>query len=194
MRSARGRGDHMWQWKPQRRQRTSIRPGIRHRRFVCNSVLLRCSAGRQREVIDMSMLAGLPGLIALIVCLRRGPGYAFLNVYLPVLLLLPDDYRMPISGQFSFRESAILPIAAFYLWDAWGHWEFSFTDVLLLALATVASLAEYVNTDFGLARHLMLRMLTTAIFPYVIGKGLIARDGLSVELGKRITLLATIVA
>src|SRR5271170_6721409 len=123
MRSARGRGDHMWQWKPQRRQRTSIRPGIRRRRFVCNSVLLRCSAGRQREVIDMSMLAGLPGLIALIVCLRRGPGYAFLNVYLPVLLLLPDECRMPISGQLNFAESAIIPIAAYYLWKEGKNWE-----------------------------------------------------------------------
>jgi O-antigen ligase len=143
---------------------------------------------------DASMLAGLPGLIALIVCLRRGPIYAFLNVYLPVLLLLPDDYRMPISGQLSFSESAILPIALFYLWNGWRDWKWSFTDGLVLAFVSMMSLAEYVNTDFALAKNLALHAIMAIIFPYMMAKALMGREELAVQVGKRIVLFATLVA
>ncbi len=143
---------------------------------------------------DASMLAGLPGLIAVIVCLRRGPVSAFLNVYLPVLLLLPDGYRMPISGQLSFSESAILPIALFYLWNGWRDWKWSFTDLLVLAFVSLMSIAEYVNTNFGLAENLALHAIMTIVLPYMMAKALMGRDELAVEVGKRIALFATLVA
>jgi hypothetical protein len=144
--------------------------------------------------IDLSMLAGLAGLIALIVCLRRGPAYAFLNVYLPVLLLLPDECRMPISGQLNFSESAIIPIAAFYLWREGRNWVWSFTDFLVLGFAALVSIAEYMDTEYWLAQHLALSMITTAVLPYVVAKGLIVRERMGVAIAKRITILATIVA
>ena len=144
--------------------------------------------------IDLSMLAGLPGLIALIVCLRRGPAYAFLNVYLPVLLLLPDECRMPISGQLNFSESAIIPIAAFYLWREGRNWVWSFTDFLVLGFAALVSISEYMDTEYWLAQHLALSMITTAILPYVVAKGLIVQERMGVAIAKRITILATIVA
>lgn len=144
--------------------------------------------------IDFSMLAGLPGLVALIVCLRRGPAYAFLNVYLPVLLLLPDDCRMPISGQLNFAESAIIPIAAVYLWQEGRNWEWSLTDFLVLAFASLVVCSEYMNTEYWLAQHLAISMTTTVILPYIVAKALIVRERMGVEIAKRITVLATFVA
>ena len=51
-----------------------------------------------------TVLVAIPGILALIVCLRWGPERALLNVYLPVLLFLPeypgrsrDSFRLPIS-------------------------------------------------------------------------------------------------
>ena len=145
-------------------------------------------------IIDLSMLAGLPALVALIVCLRRGPAYAFLNVYLPVLLLLPDECRMPISGQLNFAESAIIPIAWLYIWNEGRNWEWTFTDFLVLAFASLVSFSEYMNTEYWLAQHLALSMITTVVLPYVVAKGLIVRERMGVEIAKRITVLATFVA
>jgi hypothetical protein len=144
--------------------------------------------------IDTSLLAGLPGLIALIVCLRKGPERALLNVYLPVLLLLPDGYRMSISGELSFSESAILPIAVFCLWDGWRDWQWSVTDFLVLAFVSLVSISEYLHTDYWTAQNLALRMITTIVLPYVIAKGLIVREHMGVEIAKRIVILATFVA
>jgi hypothetical protein len=144
--------------------------------------------------IDFSMLAGLPGLVALIVCLRRGPASAFLNVYLPVLLLLPDECRMPISGQLNFAESAIIPIAAYYLWKEGKNWEWSFTDFLVLGFASLVTVSEYMDTEYWLAQHLAISMLTTVVLPYIVAKGLIVRERMGVAIAKRITVLATFVA
>ncbi len=140
------------------------------------------------------MLAGLGGLIALIACLERGPAFAFLNIYLPVLLLLPDECRMPISGQLNFAESAIIPIAAFYLWKDGKNWEWSVTDLLVLAFAALVAFSEYMDTEYWLAQHLAISMLTTVILPYIVAKGLIVRERIGVQLAKRITVLATFVA
>lgn len=144
--------------------------------------------------IDMSLLAGLPGLVALVLCLKKGPGYAFLNVYLPVLLLLPDECRMPLSGQLNCSESAIIPIALIYLWEEGRNWQWSFTDLLVFALAALVSISEYENTNYWLAQHLALRMMTGTVLPYLVAKGLIVQEDLGVEIAKRIVMLTAIVA
>jgi len=115
-------------------------------------------------------------------------------VYLPALLLLPDQCRMPLSGQFNFSESAIIPIAVFYLWKEGKNWEWSFTDFLVLAFASLVSISEYKNTSYWLAQHLALRMMTGIVMPYVIAKGLILRDRMGVATAKRIAILAAFVA
>lgn len=141
------------------------------------------------------MLAGLPALIALILCIKRGPGYAFLNVYLPVLLLLPDGCRMAASGQFNFSESAIIPIAAYFLWKEGRHWKWNFTDLLVVTFVVLMSVAQYMNTDYQIAQNLALRLIVTILLPYIVAKGLIVKEeGISVEIAKRIVILATIVA
>lgn len=143
--------------------------------------------------LDLSLLAGLPGLISLIVCLRRGPGYALLYVYLPVLLLIPD-VRMNLTGELSVSESAILPIAVFYLWDGWRDWQWCFTDLLVLAFALICSISEYQNTEYWVAQNLALREILAVVLPYVVAKGLIVREPMRVEFAKKIVIFAAFVA
>ena len=136
------------------------------------------------------MIAGLPALIALYVCWRRGPEVAFLNVYLPALLLLPNDCRMPFSGQFNFSESAIIPIAGFCLFKYARYWKWSFTDVLVLTYVSFVSISELLNTDFAIAQNLTIRMLVTTIAPYMVAKILIDDETMAISVGKRIVVLA----
>ena len=144
--------------------------------------------------IEASLLVALAGLVALIVCFRKGPEYAFLGVYLPLLLLLPDQCRMSFSGQFNFSESAIIPIGAYYLCKEGRHWKWSFTDFLVLAFASLVSLSEYMNTQYWLAQHVALGMTTTVILPYVIAKGLVMRQPMSAGIARKIVILAAFVA
>ena len=144
--------------------------------------------------IDSTLLAGLPGLIALIVCIRRGPERAFLNVYLPALLLVPDSCRMSLSGQFSFGESAILPIAMFYIWNERRNWKWSFTDCLVFTFVSLVLIAEYVDADLIITKNIAIHLTVTILLPYVVAKGLSVREGMSIEVAKRIVILATVVA
>lgn len=60
----------------------------------------------------MSILLLLPGIISLVLVLRGRVETAFLSVYLPSLLLLPEDYsfRIPHLPPFSAAEFALIPI------------------------------------------------------------------------------------
>jgi O-antigen ligase/polysaccharide polymerase Wzy-like membrane protein len=143
--------------------------------------------------MDLSLIAGLPALIAVFVCWRRGPESAFLNVYLPALLLLPDDCRMPFSGQFNFNESAIIPIAAFCLFKYSRYWKWSFTDLLVLSFVLLVSTAEFLNTDFAIAQNLTIRLLVTIVMPYAVAKTLINHEAMAISVAKRIVVLSVAV-
>src|SRR5262252_8515561 len=60
----------------------------------------------------MSILLLLPGIISFVLVLRGRIETAFLSVYLPSLLLLPEDYslRIPHLPPFSAAEFALIPI------------------------------------------------------------------------------------
>ena len=60
----------------------------------------------------MSILLLLPGIISFVLVLRGRVETAFLSVYLPSLLLLPEDYglRIPHLPPFSAAEFALIPI------------------------------------------------------------------------------------
>jgi hypothetical protein len=84
----------------------------------------------------MAAIAGIPGLIALIVSLRRGPAFALIDVYLPTLLLLPDYFRWILPGlpDPTFNEAAIVPIVGIFVMRGVGRWRFSITDLLIVGL------------------------------------------------------------
>ncbi|MGA2410168.1 MAG: O-antigen ligase family protein [Candidatus Binataceae bacterium] len=142
----------------------------------------------------MTLIAGIPGLIALLVCLRRGPERALLNVYIPTLLLLPDTYHWMITGHLSFNETAIIPIAAFLIAQSWRDWRWSFTDLLVLAYLSLTIVAEYVNKDFHEARNAALNGICTTLLPYIAAKSILPREDLCASIAQRIVACLTIVS
>jgi hypothetical protein len=142
----------------------------------------------------ITLVTGIPGLLALIVCFRRGPAQALLNVYLPALLLLPDYYRWFFTGHLTFSETAILPIAAFFALSYWRRWKWSVTDFIVVALTSIMTVSEYVNAGFFDARNLFLDLVCTWILPYAVAKGLLHSQHLQVLFAKRVAILLTIVS
>jgi hypothetical protein len=142
----------------------------------------------------ITLIAGIPGLIALIVCIRRGPPSALINVYLPTLLLLPDYYRWFFTGHLTFSETAILPIAVCFAIRCWREWKWSFTDVIVIAVTMVMVVSEYVNGGFYETRNLAIDLVCMWILPYALAKGLIQPHHLRAVFARRIAVLLTIVS
>src|SRR5580704_8186200 len=128
----------------------------------------------------MAAVAGLPGLIALLVSLRRGVAAALIDVYLPVLLLIPDYFRWVLPGlpDPTFNEAAIIPIAVFFVLREARGWRFSLTDVLIVALALEMAYSEFINTNYSDSQNLMFDCLANIVAPYMLAKGLVEPKGL----------------
>jgi len=143
----------------------------------------------------MQIIAVIPGFIALYFAIAKSPAKAFLYVYLPALLLLPDYYRWVVAGfpDPTFSEAAILPIAAAYVLKDRAKWNFSATDLLVLGFAFCVGYSQYLATGYPDAQNLIFDMLGMVVLPYVLAKGLIEPHGMRVEFAKRFILLLLVV-
>jgi len=136
----------------------------------------------------------IPGLVALIECIRRGPEKAFLNVYMPVLMLLPQQYYWPISGQYHFADTAILPIAVFLLFQSKLKWQWSSIDLLVMAYVAMTVVAEGMHKGYKLgSQNLFLQELPSILLPYFAAKHVVRQPQFAVDVAKRVAVSLTIV-
>ena len=147
----------------------------------------------------MELIILLPA-VACWVALARGPiRKALLNVYLPVVLLLPQYYslRFPHLPPLSFADAAVLPLGAALWVREMRRWRFDWMDLWVLLFAVSAGLSEGLSTD--LANGTWKRLLAvnsppvvgnlangglqlfegicTMVLPYMLGKLLIEQHG-----------------
>jgi hypothetical protein len=139
----------------------------------------------------MDMIVFIPALIAAYVAFAYSPEKAFLLVYIPVLLLLPEYYRWMAAGlpDPTFSEATIIPIILVFLLKRARRWTFTFTDLLVFGFAFCIAYAEYLNAGYSDAQNLMFDMFGKVLFPYILAKGLIEPMGLRVAFAKRIAFL-----
>lgn len=139
----------------------------------------------------MGAIVAIPAIVALAVSLRRGPEWAFLAVYLPVLLILPDYYRWVLPGlpDPTFNQAAILPIAAVAAARYGKQWRWSFCDLLVAGFAVMVGYSEFANAGYAEAQNLMFDMLASLLLPYFCAKLLVEPFGLRVACARRIVLL-----
>ncbi len=127
---------------------------------------------------------------------KKGVWRGFLDVYLPILLVLPDYFRCYLPGlpDPTMNQSAILPVAGFWLLRERGGWRFSGGDLLVGAFAFFTAYSEYLAKGYSEAQNLMFDVLTNMVFPYILMKAFVERKGLRLEFARRFILLMTIVA
>ena len=138
----------------------------------------------------------IPGFIAAWVGMRRSPQHAFLYVYLPSMLLLPEYYRWDAPGlpDPTFGQAAIIgTFAAFLVRNAPGY-RFSFTDILVAGFALSASVSQFLAAGYADAQNLMFNMLTWVVMPYVLAKSLIEPAGLRIRFAQALVLLIALIA
>ncbi len=144
-----------------------------------------------------AIIAYIPLFIAAYVALTQSVARAFIQVYIPVLLLLPTyyDFDLPLIPPVNFNQAAMLAI--FFIWAGQGgfaRWRFSLMDILVLAYVLIISISEYTNSGYKDAQNLIFLMFTSGLLPYLLAKSLIEPENLRTEIAKQIVLCCAIVS
>jgi hypothetical protein len=144
----------------------------------------------------LNIVAILPGMLAIYWLMRKPLGQAYLDIYLPALLLLPGWCRFVVPGvpDPTFQEAAILPILGVFLLRTAGKWRFSFMDLLVVAYSLLIGFSEYRNAGYGDAQNLMFDMVASGVAPYLLAKGIVEPNGLRVAFVRRFSWLMAILA
>ena len=139
--------------------------------------------------MTLDPFVALPAVAVAALTYMASAEVAFLWVYLPVLLLLPDSFIWgwpPLNP----HQYAILPIGLVLSWRAIkGKWRGSWTDILVFGfLAWMLASDMHANGTTDIVNRL-ITPLTLAAFPYIVGKLVIEQEGLRVAVAKRFVFL-----
>jgi hypothetical protein len=139
----------------------------------------------------MSAIFLLPGLLSLYLVIRGRIETAFLSVYLPALLLLPDGYalRFPHLPAISAAESALIPIGAVALYRLLRRGIPSLMDILV-ALFIVSSTVSEVLRERVMNDGIFVAMISfiSIFLAYAAGRTII-EPGLRLATVRRFVIL-----
>ena len=162
----------------------------------------------------MDKIALLPGFFAAFFAFFYTPERAFMTVYLPCLLLIPNFYRADIQGlpDLNFNKAAVFPIfLALIIRKKINTWNLSLCDFLVLGYLFCIVYSEYTadlvvneyttekqlmhmsNGNYSLAQNLLSNKLLSVFFPYVLAKYLIHPKHLTIPVAKRLVFIAFII-
>lgn len=143
----------------------------------------------------LSYIAYLPGIWAYYVAQNQSITKAFIWVYIPVLLLIPDYYRAITPGlpDPTFNQTASVALFAAFLMQGAPGYRFSYTDLVVGFYAFAVSYSEFLASGYSDAQNLMFYELTSVLFPYIFAKSLVEPFGLRYDFAKSIVLCLSVV-
>jgi hypothetical protein len=139
----------------------------------------------------MNILLLIPGIISFVFVVRRRIVTAFFSVYLPSLLLLPQEYslRIPHCPPFTAAQFALIPIGIVALRQLIRSRSFRLMDALVVmfvaSISTTEILREPIVTNGIFAG---IDSFVSILLAYVAGRRLIEPD-LRLEAVRRIVIL-----
>lgn len=132
------------------------------------------------------------GLIAgLVAVARMSPGRALIWLYVPILLIVPDAFHAVTPGlpDPSTNVAVMIPIFLATLAAYGRFWRPSPADLLVIAIASAMAISEYLAAGYSEAQNLMFGTLFQIIAPYLAARLAVDREGLHVDLAKRIVIV-----
>jgi len=138
----------------------------------------------------------IPALLAMWIGFKHSAQAAFLLVYLPTLLLLPEYYRLDLPGVPSptFSQAAAVGTAVVFFARGAPGYQFSVTDLLVFGFIFCASVSEFLAGGYWDAQNLAWNLSTWIGLPYLFAKSLIEPFNLRIRFAKTIVLLLAAVA
>lgn len=137
-------------------------------------------------IIWLGVLAGIYAVT------RFSPGKAFVWLYVPVLLIVPDAFHAITPGlpDPSTNMAVMIPIFLATVVAYGRFWKPSVSDLLVLAIAGVMSYSEYTAAGYSEAQNLLFGTIFQIVAPYMVARLAIEREGLQVELAKRFVMVS----
>jgi hypothetical protein len=127
----------------------------------------------------MSILLLVPGLISLYLVLRGRVETAFLSVYLPCLLLLPQEYalRIPHLPPTSASEFAVIPLGVLGLVRLIRRRSFLLMDLFVILYTASIGLSEVLHAPvLNDALFTVKDAFVAQVLTYLVGRELIEPD------------------
>jgi hypothetical protein len=127
----------------------------------------------------MSVTLLIPGFISLFLVLRGRIETAFLSVYLPCLLCLPESYSLRITHlpPTSASQFALIPLGVVGLVRLIRSGSFDLMDILVVLYAASISLSEILHTPvLNDAIFATKDAFVTIVLAYMVGRQLIEPD------------------
>lgn len=139
----------------------------------------------------MQMIIWLGVLAGIYAVTRMTPGKAFLWMYVPVLLIIPDTFHAITPGlpDPSANVAVMIPIFFAAVMAYARFWKPSVADLLVIAIALLMAYSEYVAAGYSEAQNLFAGTLFQIIAPYLVARWAIDREGLHVDLAKRMVII-----
>jgi len=127
-----------------------------------------------------------------IVKFQKSAESAVLDVFLPVLLLVPMGFTLGIAHlpPLSGVSLVTLPIATGALASRWSLWRYRRADLWVLIYVFASSYTDYLNLGLKSALDIMPGSICELLFAYVIGKLLIEQGGIREKFVRRLVTLA----
>jgi hypothetical protein len=127
----------------------------------------------------MSVLLLIPGFISLFLVLRGRVETAFLWVYLPSLILVPETYylRIPHTPPTSVAEYALIPIGIAAVGRFLRSASFALMDLLVVAYAASVALSEILHSPvLNAGIFAAFDAFVSVVLSYMVGRMLIEPD------------------
>lgn len=134
----------------------------------------------------------LPVIVIVFALIKRPtPGWLFLNIYLPALLLVPDTFHTVTIGipKLSVNQAIILAIFPFAFIQYAKLWRPSVTDMAAILLVALMSVSEYLAAGYKEAQNLCVGLIASGLAPYFVARWCIAFEQLHVATARRIVIL-----
>jgi hypothetical protein len=133
----------------------------------------------------------IPGLICVLSLLATSPQRTFLNVYLPVFMLLPTYYFWKVATlpPVDFSEAVLIPLGIAMLFVDGRRWHFTRSDLWMVLFLFSSWYADHIALKESVATFELFASLSTALVPYMAGKLLIEQYDARIPTIKRILFL-----
>ncbi len=145
----------------------------------------------------LSFIGFLPAIIAYRIASGSSPSDAFLRVYIPVLLCLPDYYRVITPGvpDPTFNQGCALAIFIVAMSrGGFKGYRFSHLDIVVFIYSVLVFNSEYQASGYSDAQNLMFAMLFSVLTPYIMAKSYIEPAGMRFEFAKKVVISLAIVS
>ena len=134
----------------------------------------------------------LPLIVIIVYAMKRPtPGWLFLSIYLPALLLVPDTFHTTTGGipKLSVNQAIIMAIFPIVLLRYARYWKPSLMDVAVFMLVVLMTISEYLAAGYKEAQNLCFGSIAAIFAPYLVARLCIGQENLHLACARRVVIL-----